>query len=134
MLDDAGVLSLQGLELIPLLGLDEEDIKRRLEAESYLSVFEIDVRILDQEPIGVEALKPFGYDVFEQRETGFEAPLPARFRRLCTGPGDKVRVQLFGNVNDIYETKSRAMASKFAKHRTAHGWRRFIFRFSRRPE
>jgi len=101
VLDDAGVLTLQGLELIPLLGLDEEDIKRRLQAEPYLSKFDIDVRILDQEPIGVEALKPFGYDVFEQRETGFESPstgpVPANY---VLGPGDRVRVQFFGNVNE----------------------------------
>ena len=59
ILDENGVLSLQGLELIQLLGLSEEDIQRRLEAESLLSPFGIEVRILGQEPIGVEALEPF---------------------------------------------------------------------------
>ena len=56
VLDDTGALSLQGLEPIPLLGLDEADIKRRPEAEPYLSVFDIDARILGQTLVGVEAL------------------------------------------------------------------------------
>ncbi len=104
VLDDSGVLSLQGLKLIPLLGLSEEDIVRRLEAEPYLSKFIIDARILGQQPIGVEALEPFGYDVFEPREASFEppstGPVPSDY---VLGPGDSVRVQLFGNVNGIYE-------------------------------
>ena len=39
VLDDSGVLSLQGLEVIPLLGLSEADINRRLMAEPSLSIF-----------------------------------------------------------------------------------------------
>ena len=104
VLDDLGVLSLQGLNLIPLLGLTEEDIVRRLEAEPYLRTLSIDARILGQEPIGVEALEPFGYDAFEPREAIFEpptsGPVPSDY---VLGPGDSVRVQLFGNVNGIYE-------------------------------
>jgi len=104
VLDDLGVLSLQGLNLIPLLGLTEEDIVRRLEAEPYLRTFSIDARILGQVPIGVEALEPFGYDAFEPREAIFEpptsGPVPSDY---VLGPGDSVRVQLFGNVNGIYE-------------------------------
>lgn len=104
VLDDAGVLSLQGLELIPLLGLSEDDIGRRLQAESSLSLFDIDVRILDQTPIGVEALEPFGYSVFEPNENGIGAPssgpVPSNY---VIGPGDNVRVQFFGNVNGIHE-------------------------------
>ncbi len=104
VLDDAGVLALPGLDPIPLLGLDRDDIKRRLDAESALVVFDIDAKILGQEPIGVEALEPFGYAVFDPRETGFEppatGPVPADY---VLGPGDAVRVQLFGNVNQIYE-------------------------------
>ena len=106
VLDDSGILSLQGLELIPLLGLSEADINRRLKAEPSLSVFDIDARILGQEPIGVEALQPFGYDIFQPREASFDAPasgpVPPDY---VLGPGDSVRVQLFGNVNgiDVYE-------------------------------
>ncbi|MGI9234481.1 MAG: SLBB domain-containing protein [Woeseiaceae bacterium] len=104
ILDDSGVLSLLGLKPIPLLGLGEEEIVRRLEAEPYLSKFIIDARILGQQPIGVEALEPFGYDVFEPRGVSFDAPssgpVPPDY---VLGPGDSVRVQLFGNVNGIYE-------------------------------
>jgi hypothetical protein len=39
VLDRSGVLSLQGLQLIPLLGLNEDDINRRLAAEPFLSFF-----------------------------------------------------------------------------------------------
>ena len=105
VLDESGVLSIQGLELIPLLGLNEEDIGRRLEAEPYLSVFEIEARILSQEPIGVEALEPFGYDVFEPKETTFDAPssgpVPADY---VLGPGDSISIQLFGNVSTQPQT------------------------------
>jgi protein involved in polysaccharide export with SLBB domain len=104
ILDDSGLLTLPGLESIQLLGLTEEDIKRRLEAEPYLSDLTVDARILGQEPIGVEALKPFGYDIFEPRGTSFDppstGPVPSNY---VLGPGDSIRVQLFGNVNGIYE-------------------------------
>ncbi len=104
MLDEAGILSIQGLDAIPLLGLNEADISRRLEADPHLSVFDISARILSQEPVGLEALEPFGYDLFEPRDGSFDAPssgpVPADY---VLGPGDTVRVQLFGNTNGIYE-------------------------------
>ncbi|MDH3578250.1 MAG: SLBB domain-containing protein [Gammaproteobacteria bacterium] len=104
ILDDSGVLTLPGLEPIPLLGLNEADINRRLGAEPYLSVFNINARILGQTLTGIEALKPFGYDVFESRTATLAAPasgpVPPDY---VLGPGDSVRVQLFGNVNGIYE-------------------------------
>lgn len=104
VLDDSGVLSLMGLNAIPLLGLSEADINRRLLAEPSLSVFDIDAKILGQKPIGVEALEAFGYDLFEPRDATFDAPssgpVPPDY---VLGPGDSVRVQLFGNVNGTYE-------------------------------
>jgi len=104
VLDDSGVLSLQGLEVIPLLGLSEADINRRLMAEPFLSSFSIDVRILSQKPIGVEALQPFGYDVFKPGGASLSSPssgpVPPDY---VLGPGDSIRVQLFGNINGIYE-------------------------------
>lgn len=109
VLDDAGVLVLQGLEVIPLLGLNEEDIQARLRAEPYLGAFDIQVRILGQEPIGVEALLPFGYEILtpdgggeqgDEFEPSTAGPVPPDY---VLGPGDTVRVQLFGNVNGIYE-------------------------------
>ena len=104
-LDDSGVLFLEGLEGIPLLGLTEDDISLRLMAEPVLSLFSIEARILNQEPIGIEALKPFGYEVFNPdnsilQDEANNGPAPSNY---VLGPGDLIRVQLFGNVNDIYE-------------------------------
>ena len=104
ILDETGVLNLRGIESIPLLGLTESEIESRLSAEPWLAVFSVEVRILGQEPIGVEALQPFGYDLFEPGDTELSAPssgpVPPDY---VLGPGDTVRVQLFGNVNSIYE-------------------------------
>ena len=104
VLDENGVLSLFGVQSIPLLGLTEDDIERRLAAESLLTPFDIDARILNTQATGVAALKPFGYELFESNQAGFEppttGPVPPDY---VLGPGDSVRVQLFGNVNGIYE-------------------------------
>jgi len=104
VLDNSGVLSLPGLGSIPLLGLTESGIQRRLAANPDFAQLDLTVRILDLQPTGVEALKPFGYDVFVSDEPGFEPPMtgpvPADY---ILGPGDTVRVQLFGNTNGIFE-------------------------------
>lgn len=103
-LDDSGVLSLQGLGFVPLLGLTEPDIERRLGAEPFLEDFDISVRILETQATGRDALRPFGYELFETDDSSFEppqsGPVPPDY---VLGPGDSVRVQLFGNVNGIYE-------------------------------
>ena len=104
ILDAQGVLSLPGYEDIPLLGLNEEEIQKRLQAEPFLSDFNITASILAAEPIAAEALTPFGYDLFDTDEVSFEpamaGPVPPDY---ILGPGDSIRVQLFGNVNGIYE-------------------------------
>lgn len=103
-LDGNGVLSLLGVQSVPLLGLTEGDVERRLRAEPLLSNVDIDVRILDTLPFGVDALEPFGYDIFEPGEVTFDPPLTGPVPPdYVLGPGDSVRVQLFGNVNGIYE-------------------------------
>ena len=103
-LDHLGVLSLLGLEFIPLLGLTEPDIERRLGAEPLLENFDISVRILEMQVTGRDALRPFGYELFETGDSSFEppqsGPVPPDY---VLGPGDSVRVQLFGNANGIYE-------------------------------
>ena len=103
-LDDTGVLSLLGIQMVPLLGLTESDIERRLEAEPLLAPFEITADVLEAEPTGVEALLHFGYDIFEPKEVSFDPPMTGPVPPdYVLGPGDSVRVQLFGNVNGIYE-------------------------------
>jgi protein involved in polysaccharide export with SLBB domain len=103
-LNESGVLLLPGLSKIPLLGLTAEAIEQRLGAEPSLKIFNVSVSILDEKPIGADALKPFGYDLFESKSYGFEpvttGPVPPDY---VLGPGDSIRVQLFGNVNGIYE-------------------------------
>jgi len=103
-LNQAGVLELPGLPSVLLLGLDEEQAAARLAAEPALGLFDITVSLLDTPVTGRAALEPFGYDVFEDDEYGFDpvstGPVPSDY---VLGPGDSVRVQLFGNVNEIYE-------------------------------
>jgi len=103
-LDDRGALSIPGLPEIPLQGLTQEAIEARLSAEPALKSFDISVLLLDVESAAAEALEPFGYDVFGSQATGFRpvtsGPVPPDY---VLGPGDSVRVQLFGNVNGIYE-------------------------------
>ena len=104
ILDGEGVLVIEGADRVPLLGLTESEVNRRLGAEPYLSLFNIDARILGQKLVGVEALEPFGYDVFRPDKASLDSPasgpVPADY---VLGPGDTVRVQLFGNVNNVYE-------------------------------
>lgn len=104
ILDDAGVLSLQGLQVIPLLGLSEPDIERRLGAENFLAMFDISASILETRLTGKEALRPFGYKLFEPKQGSFDPPMSGPVPPdYVLGPGDVVRVQLFGNLNGIYE-------------------------------
>jgi protein involved in polysaccharide export with SLBB domain len=104
-LDEAGVLILPGLPTISLLGLTEEAITQRLTAEPALKVFDVEASLLDVESTAADVLEPFGYDIFEDAESErfqpvMSGPVPPDY---VLGPGDSIRVQLFGNVNGIYE-------------------------------
>jgi len=107
-LDSSGVLALPGLPSIPLLGLTGKSIEERLAAEPALKVFDVTVSLLDVRAGAAEALEPFGYDFFEPSSTtgGFEpvktGPVPPDY---VLGPGDSVRIQLFGTLNDVYEVE-----------------------------
>jgi protein involved in polysaccharide export with SLBB domain len=103
-LDDEAVLRLPGLSQIPLLGLTAEQIERRLGAEPELYPFTVTVTILDSEFADADAIQEFGYEIFESEGIGFEpvmtGPVPPDY---VLGPGDSVRVQLYGKENGIYE-------------------------------
>jgi protein involved in polysaccharide export with SLBB domain len=106
-LDNSGVLKLPGLPSIPLLGLSEPSIEERLAAEPALKAFDVAVSLLDVRAGASEALELFGYDFFERsRKGGFDpvktGPVPPDY---ILGPGDGVRIQLFGTVNDVYEVE-----------------------------
>src|SRR5690606_32589828 len=82
-LDRQGQLYLPGIPPIALGGLNIEEAKVRLEAEAALRPFEIEITRLPLDPIGIEALEPYGYDIFEEGDENFrpprDIPVPANY-------------------------------------------------------
>jgi polysaccharide export outer membrane protein len=99
-LSTEGVLYLPGFSGIPLAGLTEEKAALRLRSEPALNKLEVRVTRMPLKGSGVEALKPFGYDLFDSRAALFMAnsgvPVPAHY---VMGPGDTLEVQLYGGQN-----------------------------------
>lgn len=99
-LDDSGQLRLPGFEPLPLLGLTERSAAKRLATDKDFAEFIVQITRLDLLPVGDEALKPFGYDLFTDAPSTFvpatDIPVPPDY---VVGPGDQLRVQLFGNTN-----------------------------------
>jgi polysaccharide biosynthesis/export protein len=95
-----GVLSLPGFEPIPLAGLTEFQATVRLQAQRELRNFDVALVLLPLKKIGTEALKPFGYDLFDRSPSTFapvtNVPVPADY---VVGAGDELSVQLYGNQN-----------------------------------
>lgn len=102
-LDQSGVLNVPELGPIPLAGLKVEEAQRRLTADINLKDFKVRVILLPLKPIGTEAVKPFGYDLFKGLPTSFapatDVPVPAEY---VVGPGDTFEVQLIGNTKGTY--------------------------------
>jgi protein involved in polysaccharide export with SLBB domain len=102
-LDSAGVLDIPELGPIPLAGLTAEEATERLAAEVRLADFIVVVTRLPLKPIGTDALKPFGYDLFFGSPSTFapatDVPVPAEY---VVGPGDTLEVQLLGKVKGRY--------------------------------
>jgi polysaccharide biosynthesis/export protein len=100
VLDKAGRLHFPGIATIPLAGLTEVEAARRIEAEPSLRPFEAEVMLLPLERFGAEALQPFGYELFQGAPVTFapatDVPVPPDY---VVGPGDQVRVQLYGKEN-----------------------------------
>jgi protein involved in polysaccharide export with SLBB domain len=100
LLDNAGILYLPGVPAIPLAGLNVDEVTVRIEAETALRPFTIIVTFLPLEPVGLAALEPFGYDLFERSARAFapdtDIPVPTDY---VLGPGDTINVQLFGGQN-----------------------------------
>jgi hypothetical protein len=63
-IDREGYLDLPGVAPVLVAGLTEYEAAQRLAAEPFLKDFAIDLVKLPVEPAGVEALEPFGYDLF----------------------------------------------------------------------
>ncbi len=106
LLDRLGRAEMPRIGSIGLAGLDEQQASLRLAAEPALSMFSVEVVRLPLAAVGVAALKPFGYELFEAGSAGLRpnVALPAA-ADYVVGPGDTFRVQLFGNRNIEYELR-----------------------------
>jgi protein involved in polysaccharide export with SLBB domain len=95
-----GLLLMPGFAGIPLAGLTEEQATLRLSSVGELRDLDVRLRRLPLRRMGVEALKPFGYDLFERAPSTFapvtEVPVPSDY---IVGPGDEIEVQLYGTQN-----------------------------------
>jgi polysaccharide biosynthesis/export protein len=103
-LDEEGRIGLPTLPPLNLSGLTDLQATQRLNADPRLAGLKFVVTLLPIEPIGVEALKPFGYDMFDQAPTTFapatDIPVPSDYR---IGPADNVTVELFGKRSARYQ-------------------------------
>jgi protein involved in polysaccharide export with SLBB domain len=103
VLDRQGRINFPGIATIPLAGLTEYQAARRIEAEPNLRPLVAEVLLLPLEEFGIDALEPFGYELFEGTPVTFapatDVPVPPDY---VIGPGDEVRVQLFGQQNAIH--------------------------------
>lgn len=99
-----GVLELPGLPAIPLSGLTAAEATKRVGADPELSGYFVRLTLLRVEPMGEQALKPFGYDLFEGEPTTFapvsDIQVPVDY---IVGPGDTIDIQLYGNDTANYE-------------------------------
>jgi protein involved in polysaccharide export with SLBB domain len=98
-----GVLELPGLPSIPIAGLTATEASNRLSADPDLRDFLVKVTLLRLRAMGEEALKPFGYDLFEGVPSTFapvsDIQVPMDY---VVGPGDTLQVQLYGNEPASY--------------------------------
>ncbi len=99
-----GVLEVPGLLAIPLAGLTASEATARLSADPDLSDYQVRLSLLRLRPAGEEALKPFGYDLFEGVPSTFapatDIPVPPDY---VIGPGDTLQILLYGNAPATYE-------------------------------
>jgi polysaccharide export outer membrane protein len=99
-----GVLEMPGLPAIPLAGLTASEATNLLGADSDLADYAVKLTLLRLQPFGNEALKPFGYDLFEGVPSTFapvsDIQVPVDY---IIGPGDTLEIQLYGNDSSRYE-------------------------------
>ena len=98
-----GTLVLPGFPEIPLAGLTELQGAIRLESDPTLKGFHFRLTRLPLMKAGLDALKPFGYDLFNESPSTFapvtNVPVPADY---LVGAGDILQVQLYGNQNRAF--------------------------------
>lgn len=102
-LDTDGVLLLPGIPPIPLDGLTETLATERVAAEPAFAKLQVRLVRLPLKKTGPEALKPFGYDLFDNSTLSLlptlNIPVPADY---VIGAGDVLDVQLYGSQNRMY--------------------------------
>jgi hypothetical protein len=103
-LNHYGVLELAGLRSIPLAGLTAYEADQRLNTDPELSEWFVKLTLLRLVQTGPDALKPFGYDLFEGVPSTFapvsDIQVPVGY---LVGPGDTLHIQLYGNQPEQYE-------------------------------
>lgn len=104
-LDKFGQLRIPGVRNpIALAGLTAREATARLALEPALNGLAVELKLLSLAPMGRDALKPFGHELFSTVPTGFapsgDFPVPADY---TIGPGDIVKVQLIGNTRGNYQ-------------------------------
>jgi protein involved in polysaccharide export with SLBB domain len=101
-----GLLSLPGFVPIPLGGLTEQLATLRLGVEPALRDLFIRVTKLPLMKSGMNALKPFGYDLFDHPISTFapatNVPVPPGY---IVGPGDQLEMQWYGSKNLNFKLK-----------------------------
>jgi polysaccharide biosynthesis/export protein len=99
-----GVLELPGLPAMPIAGLTASEATKRLSADPDLNDYFVRMTLLRLKPTGDEALKQFGYDLFEGVPSTFapvsDIQVPVGY---LVGPGDTLVIQLYGNEPETYE-------------------------------
>jgi polysaccharide biosynthesis/export protein len=103
-LNHFGVLELPGFPAIPLAGLTASEATRRLNADPDFADYFVKLTLLRLQATGAEALKPFGYDLFEGAPSTFapvsDIQVPMDY---VVGPGDTLDIQLYGNEPASYK-------------------------------
>lgn len=103
-IDHVGNLQLPGIASIALAGLTEEQAEIRLNADPSLRGIKVKVYRLPVRDLTGKDLEPFGYKLFRERDRvlhpDMNTPVPTDY---VVGPGDTVRIQLFGNQNANFE-------------------------------
>jgi protein involved in polysaccharide export with SLBB domain len=95
-----GSIQLPGFVPMQLAGLTVEQATARVGAEPAFLQLKLKLSLLPLEKRGVEALKPFGYDLFEADPSTFtpvtDVPVPSDY---VVGAGDELTVQMYGSQN-----------------------------------
>ncbi len=103
-LNSFGVLEMPGLPAMPLAGLTASEATKRLGADPDLADYAVRLTLLRLLPSGNEALKPFGYDLFEGAPSTFapvsDIQVPVDY---IVGAGDSLDIQLYGNEPSRFE-------------------------------